>query len=196
MNSVKFTIDYPQELSRGKLLLKTFFGWFYVGVPHGIILGILGLISGLMLFLAWWVVLFTGKYPKRMFDFIVNTSRWGMRVSAYLCLMTDVNPPYRFENPDSPVKLDIVYPESLSRGKLLLRLFFGWLYVGVPHGIILGALGALAGVIILICWFIILFTGKFPEGMFNLVVGYIRWALRVSAYTEFLTDDYPPFSLD
>jgi len=196
MNSVKFDLVYPQEMSRGKLLLKTFFGWLYIGIPHGIILSVLGFIAGIMSFFAWWAVLFTGKYPKGMFDFILNTTRWTMRVSAYLGLMTDVNPPYSFESPDSPVKLDIEYPESLSRGKLLLRTFFGWLYVGVPHGIILSALGALAEAIILICWFIILFTGKFPEGMFKLVVGYFRWTLRVGAYSGFMTDEYPPFSFD
>lgn len=196
MNSVKFDIDYPQDLSRGKLLLKTFFGWLYIMIPHGIILSVLSVIAGIMSFLAFWAVLFTGKYPKGMFDFIVNTSRWGMRVTAYLALMTDVNPPYSFESADSPVKLEIVYPEALSRGKLLLRTFFGWLYVGVPHGIILSALGALAEAILFICWFIILFTGKFPEGMFKLVVGYLRWSLRVGAYSGFMTDEYPPFSFD
>ncbi|MDD3802901.1 MAG: DUF4389 domain-containing protein [bacterium] len=196
MNSVKFNVDYPKELSRGTLLLKTFFGWLYIMIPHGIVLGVLSLIASVMSFFAWWAVLFTGKYPRGMFDFIVNTSRWGMRVSAYLGLMTDVNPPYTMDNIESPVKLEIVYPESLSRGTLLLRTFFGWLYVGVPHGIILSALGALAEAIIFICWFIILFTGKFPEGMFKLLVGYFRWSFRVGAYSGFMTDEYPPFSFD
>lgn len=196
MNSVKFNVDFPQELSRGKLLLKTFLGWLYIGIPHGIILSILGFIASVMSFFAWWAILFTGKYPKGMFDFVVNVMRWGYRVTAYMGLMTDVMPPYAMESPESPVKLEVVYPESLSRGKLLLKTFFGWLYVGIPHGIILGVLGTLAELIIFICWFIILFTGKFPEGMFKLVVGYFRWATRVGAYYGLMTDEYPPFSLD
>ncbi|MGE3062881.1 MAG: DUF4389 domain-containing protein [bacterium] len=196
MNSIKFNVAYPQDLSRGKLLLKTFLGWLYIGIPQGIVLSVLGFIAGIMSFFAWWAILFTGKYPKGMFDFVLNVMKWGYRVTAYMGLMTDVIPPYAFDSPESPVKLEVVYPESLSRGKLLLKTFFGWLYVGIPHGIILGVLGTLAELIIFICWWIILFTGKFPEGMFKLVVGCFRWATRVAVYCGLMTDEYPPFSLD
>lgn len=96
---------------------------------------------------------------------------------------------------DSPAKLTVDYPEKLSRGTLLLKTFLGIIYVGIPHGIALGIYGIAAFFVIFISWWAILFTGKYPRGMFNFVVGYLRWQLRVNAYWMYLlTDKYPPFS--
>jgi hypothetical protein len=96
---------------------------------------------------------------------------------------------------DSPVKLSVDYPESLSRGKLILKTLFGWLYVWIPHGIILGFYGIAVFFVIFISWWAILFTGKYPKGMYNFVIGYLRWQLRVYSYCGyFFTDKYPPFS--
>ncbi|MEO0073266.1 MAG: DUF4389 domain-containing protein [candidate division WOR-3 bacterium] len=94
---VKFSVEYPEKLSRGKLLLKTFFGWLYVGIPHGICLWGLGIAAAVLQFIAWWAILFTGKYPKGMFDFVVKYQRWGLRVGAYLGMMTDKYPPFTGE---------------------------------------------------------------------------------------------------
>ena len=94
-----------------------------------------------------------------------------------------------------PVTLQVEYPEKLSRGWLLLKVFFGWLYVGIPHVIILWFYGIAVGVVIFIAFWAILFTGRFPRGMFDFVVGYMRWGIRVTAYwTNLLRDEYPPFS--
>ncbi len=93
-----------------------------------------------------------------------------------------------------PVQLSIEYPERLSRGWLLLKVFFGWLYVGIPHGICLILYEIAVGVVLFISFWAILFTGKFPKGMFDFVVGFYRWGWRVSAYLSFLRDEYPPFS--
>lgn len=95
---------------------------------------------------------------------------------------------------DHPVTLTVEYPERLSRGWLLLKVFFGWLYVGIPHGIILGLYGIAVAIVTFIAFWAILFTGKYPKGMFNFVVGYMRWSLRVEAYLVLLRDEYPPFS--
>lgn len=97
---------------------------------------------------------------------------------------------------DSPVKYSLEYPEKLSRGKLLLKTFFGWLYVWIPHGIVLWALGVAVGVVQFIAWWAILFTGRYPKGMFDFVVKYQRWVLRVGAYMAMMTDKYPPFTGD
>lgn len=94
---------------------------------------------------------------------------------------------------DSPVGFTVGYPENLSRGTLLLKTFFGWLYVGIPHGIALMFYGLAAVVVTCIAWFAILFTGKYPRGMFDFVVGLFRWHMRVNAYLLLLTDAYPPF---
>lgn len=94
---------------------------------------------------------------------------------------------------ESPVAFTIAYPEKLSRGVLLLKTFFGWLYVAIPHGIALAFYGLAAFVVTCIAWFAILFTGRYPRGMFDFVVGMIRWQMRVNAYLFLLTDTYPPF---
>ena len=96
---------------------------------------------------------------------------------------------------DSPVKVSVDYPEKLSRGMLIVKTLFGIFYVGIPHGICLALYGIAAVVVIFISWWAILFTGKYPKGMFDFVVGYQRWMMRVYAYWGYyLTDKYPPFS--
>jgi hypothetical protein len=93
-----------------------------------------------------------------------------------------------------PLKLTVDYPEKLSRGILLLRLFFGWLYAAIPHCICLAFYGIAVFFVMIIAWFAVLFTGRYPRGMFDFVVGYLRWNQRLNAYLMFLTDAYPPFS--
>lgn len=95
--SVKFNVEYPEKLSRGILLLKTFFGWLYVGIPHGIILGLLGIAVSIITFIAWWVILFTGKYPKGLFEFVEKYIRWSLRVMTYTWFMSDKYPPFSGE---------------------------------------------------------------------------------------------------
>jgi hypothetical protein len=94
---VKFNVEYPRKLSRGKLILKTLFGAIYVGIPHGVVLMLYAVAASIVMFVAWWAILFTGEFPKGMFDFVVKYMRWGLRVSAYMGLMTDVYPPFNGE---------------------------------------------------------------------------------------------------
>jgi hypothetical protein len=93
-----------------------------------------------------------------------------------------------------PVTFNVDDPERLSRGWLLLKVFFGWLYVGIPHWVVLYLYGIAVGVVIFISFWAILFTGKFPRGFFDFVVGFMRWQNRVTAYLSLLRDEYPPFS--
>ena len=89
------TVEYPEKLSRGKLLLKVLLGWAYVGIPHGIMLVLYEIAVGVVTFIAFWVILFTGKYPKGMYDFVVGYMRWSWRVGAYwLLLLRDEYPPF------------------------------------------------------------------------------------------------------
>ena len=192
---MNFKINHPESLSRGILLLKTFLGWLYIGIPHGIILGLMEVGVGVVTFIAWWAILFTGKYPEGMYNFVEGYYRWALRVGAYMGLLTDDMPPYSMDPKEtSPVTFKLTYPESLSRGKVILKVLLGWLYVGIPHGIVLGLYGILVSIISFIAWWAILFTGKYPKGMFELVEGYIRWSLRVMLYLGLMTDEYPPFS--
>ena len=191
---VQLSIEYPERLSRGLLLLKVFFGWLYAGIPHGIMLTIFGIAVSVVSFIAFWAILFTGKYPRGMYDFVARYMRWSVNVSAYLSLMRDEYPPFSGKQTTYPVTLTVEYPERLSRGLVVLKALFGWLYVGIPHGICLWLYGIAASIVIFIAFWVILFTGKFPKGMFDFVVGFERWSLNVGAYLSLMRDEYPPFS--
>ncbi len=96
--------------------------------------------------------------------------------------------------PPKPVSLEILHPERLSRGKLLLKVLLGTFYVGIPHGFMLWLYGIATGVATFVAFWIILFTGHYPKGLFDFVVGWLRWQWRVTAYLTLLRDEYPPFN--
>lgn len=190
-----FKLERPASLSRGLVIAKALFGWLYVGIPHGIIIYIFGIVASLVSIIAFFAILFTGQYPRGLFNFMTGYYRWSMNVNTYLSLLQDAYPPFNLDQEsDYPVELDVEYPESLSRGLVLAKAFFGWLYAGIPHGIILYFYGIAAAIVTIIAWFAILFTGEYPEGMFTFVVGYWRWTLNVSLYLSLMRDEYPPFS--
>ncbi len=192
MNTLSVRFEYPAKLSRGILLLKTFLG-LLICIPHFICLFFLAIVAGVVALISWFAVLFTGKYPKGLFDYMVGVQDWGLRVAAYLLLLRDEYPAFGFST-DYPVKFNVTYPEKLSRGILLLRTFFGSIYVMVPHGFCLFFRYIAYLVVLFIAWWAILFTGKIPERMFSFLSGTLRWAMNVRAYMFFLTDEYPPFS--
>ena len=192
---VRLGVEYPEQLSRPHLLLKVFLGWLYVGIPHGIILALFSYLTLLLHVVAFIIVLFTGRYPRGIFDIMVGYFAWSVRVNAYTNLMTDRYPPFALGADDYPAAVDIEYPEQVSRLTAALRFFFGILYVGIPHGIALTVLGIVAFVLLIVSAFAILFTGSYPRGFFDFIEGVMRWGLRVSAYLYLLDDHYPPFSL-
>ena len=93
-----------------------------------------------------------------------------------------------------PADITIEYPEKLSRKLAILKLLLGWAYVGIPHGIILWLYGIAVGVAVFISFWVVLFTGKFPRGLFDFILGYMRWGTRVTSYMSFMRDEYPPFT--
>ena len=195
---VAFDVQHPEKLSRLMLLLKSFLGWLYVGIPHGIILYVYGILTNLVTLIAFLAILITGRYPLGLFNFVVGYYRWGARVTAYLSLMTDKYPPFSrttamWQSAD-PVTLQVPYPERLSRWRVLLKLFLGWLYVGIPHGFVLFFYGIAVLGVLFVAWWAILFTSRFPLGLFNFVVRYFRWSARVQVYLALLRDEYPPFN--
>ena len=137
------------------------------------------------------MILFRGKYTRWWFDWNLELTRFENRVSAYFLLLRDE---YPSTDEEQAVHIEIDYPDAerdLNRWLPLVK----WLLV-LPHYIVLAFLAVLLLAITVIAWFAILFTGRYPRGMFNFVVGSSRWALRVSAYAFLLTTDrYPPFSL-
>jgi hypothetical protein len=136
------------------------------------------------------MILFRQKYPKWWFDWNLALSRFSMRVSAYLALMRDEFPS---TDEEQTIHLDLVYPDvkkNLNRWLPLIK----WL-LAIPHYIVLVFMGIAAVVCIIIAWFAILFTGRYPEGLYTFGVGVQRWTLRVQAYLFLMRDEYPPFSL-
>jgi hypothetical protein len=199
-------IDYPdRKLNR----LTSFFRIFFV-IPIFIVLGLIGgaavssfgtdlndawrscLTAGGILFLPLvLMILFRKKYPKWWFDWNLAWSRFNMRVSAYILLLRDE---YPSTDAEQAIHLDMVYPDAntqLMRGMPLVKWF-----LAIPHYFVLFFLSIAMLVCVIIAWFAILFTGHYPKGLFDFVVGVSRWNFRVQAYTMLLvTDKYPPFSL-
>jgi hypothetical protein len=200
--ALTYSVDYPEEeLNR----LTTFFRFFML-IPIGIVLatvdhytfgswgdqttGYIGaggiLVAGPLL-----MILFVGKYPRWWFDWNRELLRFANRVSIYGALLRDE---YPSTDEQQALHLDIDYPNvesDLSRGMVLIK----WL-LAIPHYIVLFFLYIAAVVCVIIAWFAILFTGRYPQGLFDFVVGVHRWVNRVAAYAFLLvTDQYPPFSL-
>jgi hypothetical protein len=190
---IQYNVTHQEKYSRKELLLRTFFGWLYIAIPHFFLLFFIMIASLVLWFLAWWVVLFTGRYPKGFFDFQVNVLRWSARVEARLLHLLDGYPAFGLNETDAGLIFDIPYPERLSRGHLLLRTFFGLFYCLIPHGFVLFFRAIATAVIIFFAWWVVLFTGQYPVNLHEFVVGTSRWNYRVSVYIMFMSDTYPPF---
>ena len=184
---VGFDVDYPERLSHWKVLLK----WLFA-IPQFIIVYLLQAVNSVLILIGFFAVLFTKKWPRGLFDFSLMIQRWTFNTYAYaLTLMRDEYPPFSGEPGEYPLTLEVEYREDLSRWMIFVK----WL-LAIPHLIVLAFLFIAAYVVVLIAFFAILFTGRYPRGMFDFVVGTARWAVRVNAYAFwFMTDRYPPFSL-
>ena len=193
---MKLTVQHQESYSRGELLLRTFFGWLYIYIPHGIVLLFVALWSVILQFVAFWVILFTGRYPQSMFEFQEGMLKWSLRLSARMYNIADGYPAFGIKSTDEHTDLVVPYPEKVNRGLVLLRLFFGIFYVYLPHGFILMFRAWFVGILIFAAWWVVLFTGKYPDFMFDWVTGQLRWQFRVSLYMMYMTDTYPPFTGD
>jgi hypothetical protein len=193
---MKLKVRYQESYSRLELLLRSFFGIFYIALPHFFLLFFASIWGAILGFIAFWVVLFTGKYPKSMFDFQVGLIRWNLRLSARLNNVSDGYPSFGISGTDDYTELEVEYPESISRGLVLVRAFFGIFYVYLPHYFILIFRGIFVGLLTFLAWWIVLITGAYPASFHNWVVGQIRWGVRINLYMSYLTDKYPAFTGD
>jgi hypothetical protein len=207
---LRLTGELSPELSRGLWLVK----WL-LAIPHFIVLFFLWIAFVVLSVVAFFAILITGRYPRAIFDFNVGVLRWSWRVGfySYSALGTDRYPPFKLADvPDYPARLDVDYPRELSRGLVLVK----WWLLALPHYLVVAVLaggavagfnaagdhsaltsgGGLIGLLVLIAGVALLFTRRYPKGIFDLVLGMNRWVYRVGAYAALMTDAYPPFRLD
>jgi len=193
---MKLTIQHQEKYSRGELLLRSFFGWLYIVIPHMFILMFVSLWGAILQFVAFWVILFTGRYPQSMFEFQVGLLKWNVRLIARMYNVSDGYPAFGIKSSDDHTDITVPYPEKVSRGLTLLRLFFGFIYVIIPHGFILMFRAFFVGILMFLAWWAVLFTAKYPKTWHDWVVGQARWQYRVNLYMMYMTDTYPPFTGD
>lgn len=192
---MKLKITHQDSYSRGELLLRTFFGWIYIALPHMFLLAFIGIWSNILAFISWWIILFTGEYPRSMFEFQVKYMAWQVRVNARILNLSDGYPSFGISGTDDLTSFDVPFPEKLSRGLLLVKTFFGFFYVLIPHMFILYFRLIWNMILIFLAWWVVLFTGNFPKSWHDFTVGTTRWSMRINLYFGlWMTDEYPPFT--
>ena len=209
---VRLTGELDPNLSRGLWLVK----WF-LAIPHIVVLAFLAVAFLVTTVVAGFAILFTGRYPRPLFDFNVGVMRWNWRVGFYAtsAIGTDRYPPFTLARTDYPADLDVDYPEHLSHGLVLVK---SWL-LAAPQLIIVGLFTgnlpywwatrddwssgyqstagiSLLGLLVCVAGFFLLFTRTYPPALFDLTMGVNRWVYRVTAYVALMTDQYPPFRLE
>ncbi len=190
---LKFNITHQESYSRGELLLRSFFGWLYICIPHFFLIMFYAIWVAIAMFVSWWIILFTGKTPDFYYNASLGMNRWVTRVMARMLNLADGYPAFGPSGTDDKTEVFFEH-DHIGRGQLLLRSFFGWLYVGIPHIFCLYFRLIATYVLVFLAWWVVLFTGNYPAGWHKFNVGTLRWQMRLSLYLAFFGTKYPPFS--
>lgn len=188
-----FTFDPPEKIANWRPLVN----WI-LAIPHFVILNVLNTVSEVVAVISWFIILFTGKLPEGLANLQAMYLRYSARTYTYAAFMREEYPPFTFDTtPTDPgddprVRVDIA-PELENRNRVTVAFR---LILAIPHFIVLAALGIAAIVVVVIAFFAVLFTGRWPEGLRDFVIKVMRWNIRFQAYLGLLTDVYPPFALD
>jgi hypothetical protein len=188
-----YPVSYEADAAiDGRNRLTTFFRYF-VAIPWVIVAALYSIGASIAVIIAWFAIVFTGRYPEGLYNFNAGFLRMISRVNGFHYLLTDDFPPFNGEeDPAYPVRVGIAPPlDKYSR----LKTFFRGI-VGIPVLILGWIQGLILGVVTLIAWFAILFTGKFPEGLFGPARSASAYMTRYGAYFMLMTEDWPPFSLE
>jgi predicted ferric reductase len=183
--------DGPPEVQNWRPLVN----WL-LGIPHLLIAYALQQLRRVLLLISFFAVLFTKAIPRSLFDLIVMTYRYQWRAISYVLWMRNSYPPFSFtmttrDDGIDPASVSVDYPTQLNRWLPLVK----WL-LAIPHYIVLLALYIAVVVVVIISFFAVLFTGRFPAGLRSFIVNVHAWKLRVASYAGFLRDEYPPFALN
>ena len=188
---IRFTFQPAEPIARWRPLVA----WLLV-IPHFFVLYAISIVASVCVTINWFVILFTGKMPEGLAGFPELQLRYQLRVWTYANFMQEEYPPFAFAtepaDPGDYPRLAVDMDPALT-GRNRLTVFFRYFLV-LPHLFALLFVGIAAGVVIMIAWFAVIFTAKWPAGMRDFVIGYLRWTTRVSAYAFLLTDEYPPFT--
>jgi Domain of unknown function (DUF4389) len=187
-----FVFDGPESIAHWRPLLN----WLFA-IPHYVVLYVLQLVSEVVTVISWFVILFTGKLPEGLAGYQAMYLRYALRTYSYSGFMREEYPPFTFATTpadpgdDPRVRVDL-RPELIDRNRV--TVFFRIILL-IPQAIVLAVLSIMASLVLLVSFFAVLFTGRWPAGMRDFVVKFWGWWLRVTAYGMLLTDAYPPFSL-
>ena len=195
---LSFKGQLSEPLSRWLWLVK----WFLL-IPHYIVLVFLWIAFAVAWVIALFAILFTGKYPRGLFDFNLGVLRWTWRISfySYSALGTDRYPPFTLKAGGYPADLEVTYPEKLSKGLVLVK----WWVLAIPQYMVTSIFqggwgwrfcGGLVSMLAIFAGVAVLFKGKYPKSIFDFVMRMNRWTYRVVIYVSLMTDRYPPFSLE
>ena len=206
---VTLTVEYPERLSR----LTTFFRLILL-IPQVFVFAFVSIAAYVVMFLSWWAILFTGRYPESFLNFITWWLRWYARLDGYSNLLTDKYPIFSGrEDADYPIVFGVEPPGKLSRLTTFFRfpiipmpqwtmregLGIQWSWspgmpMAIPHYVVLFFISIAAVIILFFSWWAIIFTGRYPRAFFDFIAWWFRWSMRVISYAYLVTDKYPPFS--